>query len=215
MAATAAAAAMAVGTAAEAGTAAVAAVVAVAEAGVAGADPRGRLADPRGAAGPGRAAGSDTAAEGALADARARLAAGQAALLAALVAAGPDPEGFDHGALDATRRALLDKRRADVARRWPALAAEPDFATLFVAWASGRPPEGSHADGQAFALAHRARLGLDARCELLYARGAQRRLVVLVDRGDGGTLVALRAPVLGTVILRSPLRAVDRGHSRP
>ncbi|MBL7491644.1 hypothetical protein I6A60_14675 [Frankia sp. AgB1.9] len=132
------------------------------------------------------------------------MAAGQAALLAALVAGGPDPAGFDRGALDASRQALLDKRRGDVARRWPALAAEPGFAALFVAWAAGRPPEGSYADGLAFGHARRADLGLDARCELLYARAARRRLVVLADRADGGTLVALRAPVLGTVILRSP-----------
>jgi hypothetical protein len=134
--------------------------------------------------------------------ARGRLAIGQAALVAALVAGGPDPAGFAPGALDATRRALLDKRRAEVARRWPALAVEPGFAASFGAWADGRPPRGSHADGLAFGLAHRAGLGLDARRELLRARAERRRLAVLVDRVQGHTLVALRAPVLGTVILR-------------
>ncbi|WP_232425344.1 hypothetical protein [Pseudofrankia inefficax] len=134
--------------------------------------------------------------------ARERLAAGQAALLAALVDGGPDPAGFDQGALDATRRALLDKRRGDVARRWPALAAEPGFAGSFRAWAAGRPTEGSYADGLAFGLAHGADLSTDARRELLRARAQRRRFAVLVDRGDGRTLVALRAPVLGTVIPR-------------
>ncbi|MCK9921680.1 hypothetical protein MXD61_07215 [Frankia sp. AgPm24] len=134
---------------------------------------------------------------------RARLAAGQSALLAALVAGGADPEGFDQEALEATRQALLDKRRAGVARRWPALAAEPEFNARFLSWATGRPPAGAHADGLAFGDAHRDELSEDARVELLRARCARRRLAVLADRTARGALLALRAPGLGVVILRT------------
>jgi hypothetical protein len=56
----------------------------------------------------------------------------------------------------------------------------------------------------------------DTRAELLYDRAAGRRLTIIVDRaagGDadrGGMLVALRAPVLGTLILRAPRRRPGR-----
>ncbi|WP_225438714.1 hypothetical protein [Candidatus Frankia nodulisporulans] len=139
-----------------------------------------------------------------LAAVRARLAAGQSALLAALVAGGGDPEGFDQEALAATRHALLDKRRARVAHRWPTLAAEPEFNARFLSWAAGRPPAGAHADGLGFGDAYRDELSEDARVELLRARCARRRLAVLADRTANGTLLALRTPGLGTVILRTP-----------
>jgi len=152
----------------------------------------------------------------ALDEARARLAVGQAELIAALVAGGRDPAAFDQGALDATRQALLGKRRAGVTRRWPALAAEPGFAELFDVWAAARSPAGSFHDGLAFARAHPAVVSTDTRAELLYDRAAGRRLTIIVDRaagGDadrGGMLVALRAPVLGTLILRAPRRRPGR-----
>ncbi len=136
--------------------------------------------------------------------ARARLAAGQIALVTALVAGGAEPAGFDPGALEATRRVLVDKRRAGVARRWPTLAAEPEFGARFRSWAAGRPPAGAYADGVAFGQAHRDELSEDARVELLRARCVRRRLAVLVDRAAGGALLAVRAPGLGTVILRAP-----------
>jgi len=142
-----------------------------------------------------------------LAGARARLAAGQSALLAALVAGGADPAGFDRDALAATRQALIDKRRSGVARRWPALAMEPGFAAAFAAWAAARPPAGSFDDGLAFGRARPADLSPAARAELLYGRCAARRLAVVLDRAeDGDTLLALRTPVLGTLILRTPGR---------
>ncbi|MCK9894957.1 hypothetical protein [Frankia sp. AgB32] len=134
---------------------------------------------------------------------RARLAVGQSALLTALVAGVADPPGFDPTALDATRQVLLAKRRDSVARHWPALAAEPGFAARFLSWAAGRPPAGARADGLAFGRAHRDILSEDTRVELLRARCAQHRLTVLVDRAAGGTLIALRAPALGVVILRA------------
>ncbi|CAJ62277.1 MULTISPECIES: hypothetical protein [Frankia] len=136
--------------------------------------------------------------------ARARLAVGQSALVAALVAGGADPAGFDPGAMEATRRALVDKRRAGVARRWPTLAAEPEFGVRFQAWAAGRPPAGAYADGVAFGQANRDELSEGARVEVLRARCVRRRLAVLVDRAAGGTLLAVRAPGLGTLILGAP-----------
>src|SRR2546430_544004 len=46
----------------------------------------------------------------------------QTALVAALVAAGPDPAGFDPARLNAARQALLRKRAGEVATPWPRLA---------------------------------------------------------------------------------------------
>lgn len=84
---------------------------------------------------------------------RAELAAAQAALVAALVAGGPLPAGFDPDRVDAARRALLRKRAGEVARAWPLLAGGlgTAFTPRFVRWATGRPPAGSRADGLAFA----------------------------------------------------------------
>ena len=81
------------------------------------------------------------------------LAAAQAALVAALVAGGPLPAGFDTTAVDATRRALLRKRAGEVATAWPLLAASlgTAFTREFMRWAAVRPPTGSTADGLAFA----------------------------------------------------------------
>ncbi|MFI5957257.1 hypothetical protein [Cryptosporangium sp. NPDC051539] len=87
----------------------------------------------------------------------AELAAAQAALVAALVAGGPLPAGFDSRRVDAARRALLRKRAGEVAKAWPLLAGGlgPDYLPRFTQWAGGRPPAGSHADGLAFAQAVR------------------------------------------------------------
>ncbi len=158
--------------------------------------------------------GRDAAESRALEAARTRLARGQSALLRALVAGATDPPAFDpHGfdvlgfdpdALAATRRVLLAKRRDNVARRWPILAADPAFTARFLSWADGRPPAGSWADGLAYGRAHRDTLSEAARVDLLRARCTRRRLAVLVDRAAVGTLIALRAPGLGVVILRAP-----------
>ncbi|WP_425558351.1 hypothetical protein [Cryptosporangium japonicum] len=73
--------------------------------------------------------------------------------MAALVAGGELPAGFDSERVGATRRALLRKRAGEVAKAWPLLAASlgAKFTPLFVQWAAGRPPAGSRADGLAFA----------------------------------------------------------------
>ncbi|MER5336248.1 hypothetical protein [Micromonospora sp. NPDC002717] len=77
------------------------------------------------------------------------LAARQAELVAALVADGPPPPGFDPAALAAARAALLRKRAGDVARHWPLLAAGlgTDWPATFARWAAGRPTTGSLRDG--------------------------------------------------------------------
>jgi hypothetical protein len=81
------------------------------------------------------------------------LAAQQAALVAALVAGGELPAGFDAARVRAATDALLRKRAGEVAARWPALRASmgagwyPAFAT----WAAGRPPMGALRDGWDFA----------------------------------------------------------------
>ncbi len=86
--------------------------------------------------------------------ARARLARDQAALLAALVAGGPPPRGFDPGRLDVQRRVLLAKRAdtvAKVAPELPTILGE-EFHGLFLDYARARPlTEGYHRDASAFA----------------------------------------------------------------
>lgn len=129
--------------------------------------------------------------------ARARLNDRQAALLGALVAAGPPVPGADEAQVAATRHALMDKRRAGVARAWPALAATPGFATRFAAFAAARPPGGSWADGFAFARAIRSELADDARRELLRARCAGRTIAVRVDRPGTGPPDDADAPAPG------------------
>jgi hypothetical protein len=137
--------------------------------------------------------------------ARARLAVRQAELVAALVAGGPVPAGFDHHRVAATHRALVDKRRAAVARAWPALADTPGFADRFAAFAADRPPAGTWSDGIAFAAAVRAELAEDARVELLLATTACRRFALRVDRHPRGpALVLVRLPGLGPRTLTLP-----------
>jgi hypothetical protein len=73
----------------------------------------------------------------------------QAELVAALVAGGPLPAGFDTGRVDAAREALLRKRSGEVATVWPVLAAslDPQWTAAFVGWARGRAPNGPLRDG--------------------------------------------------------------------
>jgi hypothetical protein len=87
------------------------------------------------------------------------LAARQEALVAALVAGGDVPAGFDPARVAAARAALLRKRVGEVARVWPLLAASlaARWPTDFAAWAEGRPPHGPLRDGWDFAR----RLGPD------------------------------------------------------
>jgi len=130
-------------------------------AGVAGAaEPAGAAGSAGVAGGAGRVGGGsarvDASAVAGLAGdgvARAELAARQAELVAALVADGPLPPGFDAARVDAAATALLRKRAGEVGEAWPLLAAAlgPRWKPLFVAWARGRVRAGSFADGFAFA----------------------------------------------------------------
>ncbi|MBP0449961.1 hypothetical protein J5Y04_10425 [Kitasatospora sp. RG8] len=89
-----------------------------------------------------------------LAAARARLAERQEALLAALVAGGPVPPGFDEAQVHAQALGLAHKRRdtaAKVAPELPRLLG-PQYGPLFLAFARRHPQTGGYrADARAFA----------------------------------------------------------------
>lgn len=96
--------------------------------------------------------------------ARHALAARQGAVVAALVAGGPAPAGFEDGRLDATVAVLRHKRRREVASRLPETvrALGPRFDDLFARHADRHPPRGdSRADAVAFVRARRVRRLLD------------------------------------------------------
>jgi hypothetical protein len=147
---------------------------------------------------------------------RERLAAGQAALVRALVAGGPVPGGFDPDRVRATSVALAGKRAREVARTWPALAAElgQEFSGRFLAFAATRPPPargGALADGLAFAraLAARGRLPGNARVEALLAAAhlsrSPARLAATLAGPPRRLVIVLRAPGLGDRCLSLPL----------
>lgn len=98
------------------------------------------------------------------------LARRQAELVAALVAGGPDPSGFDPHRLSATRAALLRTRAGQAAGAWPLLAADlrPDWAATFAARFAGVAPYGAEREGWDLAreLAAAGRLGPGATREL-------------------------------------------------
>src|SRR4051812_47969810 len=79
----------------------------------------------------------------------------QAALVAALVAGGPLPDGFDQRRLATAAAALRRKRAQEAARAWPMLAASAgeSWATEFARWAAERPSQGSFVDGWEYARA--------------------------------------------------------------
>jgi len=101
------------------------------------------------------------------------LAARQAALVAALVVGDPVPAGFDPGAIEATRRALLRKRAAEAAKVWPMLAAAlgDGWTSTFSVHRAGTEPLGALRDGwdlarslcESGALPRSAREELDSR----------------------------------------------------
>ncbi|GAA4978080.1 hypothetical protein WHI96_14845 [Pseudonocardia tropica] len=98
------------------------------------------------------------------------LARRQSELVAALVAGGPDPAGFDAVRLAATRAALLRKRAGLVAAAWPLLAVDAgaDWQARFDARFDGVAPYGPEREGWDLAreLAAAGRLGVGARREL-------------------------------------------------
>jgi hypothetical protein len=141
-------------------------------------------------------------AQGGIAELRDR----QAALVAALVAGGELPSGFAAGGpVAASAEALGRKRAGEVARAWPLLAAAigPDWTRSFTAWAAGRAPAGSFADGLAYAreLAARGELPSLARSELAAAEvrfvAGRRRRLPAVRRVPGGVLVQVGGRIRG------------------
>jgi hypothetical protein len=98
------------------------------------------------------------------------LAERQAALVAALVADGTPPAGFDPAMLDAARRAQLRKRAGEAAKMWPLLAASlgPRWQRAFAAHRAGHEPVGALRDGwdMARALRERGELAAGAAAEL-------------------------------------------------
>jgi hypothetical protein len=95
---------------------------------------------------------------------RTDLAARQAELVAALVAGGPLPAGFDPERLEASRRALLRKRAGLAAKAWPVLAATlgPGWPGVFAGDRAGTEPVGGLRDGWDVARALRSRGELPA-----------------------------------------------------
>ena len=77
------------------------------------------------------------------------LASRQAALVAALVAGGPVPTGFDARLVGVAELALRRKRAGQVAAVWPHLAASlgDRWTDRFTRWARGRPTRGALRDG--------------------------------------------------------------------
>jgi hypothetical protein len=127
----------------------------------------------------------------------------QAQLVAALVAGGPVPAGFDACRLAVARRALLRKRAGETAAVWPLMAASLgcDWPRAFAAHAEGRPPAGALRDGWDLARALHARGALG---DLAAVELAEREVALRYDghsaprprRGPSvrrvGTLVVLR-----------------------
>jgi hypothetical protein len=95
------------------------------------------------------------------AESRRRLAEAQARVVAALVAGGDLPDGFDEQRMRAQAASLVAKRRSIVARIRPdaAIAAGPDLAAEFAAYARSRtaPPPNYRTDADDFAAWLRAR----------------------------------------------------------
>jgi len=106
------------------------------------------------------------------------LAARQAQLVAALVADGPLPAGFDAVRVGAARRALLRKRAGEAAKAWPVLAAAlgPRWGPAFAADRAGTEPVGGLREGWDVArgLRRRGELPVAAAAELA-AREAELR----------------------------------------
>ncbi len=130
----------------------------------------------------------------------AELLAGQIALVRTLTAGEDSPAGFAADRIEATRAALIDKRRLAVGEHWPALAETPGFHDGFAAVVARLPPTTTWADAHAYAQTHNGTLGVEARAELLLAATAGRRWALAASR-RGGLLVAIRLPLLGLLIL--------------
>lgn len=138
---------------------------------------------------------------------RPSLATQQAALVAALLAGGEAPPGFDAEQLRAAGASLARKRTQAVARAWPGLARGLGhrFAERFVAYARTTPlPRhgGPLADGRLFAR------WLAARGELPDVARLQALGIDLRYRITSKGMVPRRGLALGVTWLTQPLRLV-------
>jgi hypothetical protein len=133
-----------------------------------------------------------------LGSARMALALKQSALVAALVADGAVPSGFNPEHVSAVRRGLTRKRLGGVAHHFPGLAAgvraDPGLMELFRDWHFKNPREaGEQSDGGSLADGVRLMGFLDAAGRLPAA--ATRELLLLrmeTDSGPGGSRTAAR-----------------------
>jgi hypothetical protein len=137
-------------------------------------------------------------------EARERLGQQQAALVRALTGRGEAPPGFVEGQVETAARSLASKRRQEVARAWPALAAclGEKFVERFDRFAAETPlpaEGGPLADGRALARALRAEeLSDEARAEVFW--------VDLRWRSVPAGLVPRRVVVMRAVWLRQKRR---------
>jgi len=122
------------------------------------------------------------------------LARRQKELIRALVAGDPLPPGFDSATIDATRTALLRKRAAEIAARYPAVpsALGERYDELFDRWASDRPKTSTAADAKAFYEAVRRAGELDATHPGLPGQ----RMPYMAEARN--SLVRFRSPLRGT-----------------
>jgi DMSO/TMAO reductase YedYZ molybdopterin-dependent catalytic subunit len=122
------------------------------------------------------------------------LARRQKELIRALVAGDPLPPGFDSVTIDATRTALLRKRAAEIAARYPAVpsALGERYDELFDRWASDRPKTSTAADAKAFYEAMRRAGELDATHPGLPGQ----RMPYMAEARN--SLVRFRSPLRGT-----------------
>jgi hypothetical protein len=136
------------------------------------------------------------------------LGARQRALVAALVAGGPIPAGFDEHLVEVAREALRRKRAGEVAHHWPLLVAGfgDGWMPAFARWASGRAPLGGLRDGWDLARSLRAdgRLAGSAAEELVAREVSwrydgesppRRRRLPAARRAGGGVVVQVAGRV--------------------
>lgn len=132
--------------------------------------------------------------------ARQQVAAVQRALVAALIGDGEAPAGFDAAGVARAARSLRAKRRAAVAKTWPAVASElgATFKAAFEEFAACRPvgDDGPVQDGRRFAehLLRRGALGDGGRCELLAHRATRGVPLRATRLSNGSIVIALRTP---------------------
>jgi hypothetical protein len=139
---------------------------------------------------------------------RERLAAGQTALIDALAGYAVPPPGFDVSRVELAGQTLLSKRAKSIAKLWPnlAIALEADFSSLFNEFALHHPvdPNGPASEAFAFARWLDARRSLPPSASAEFVEAQLRRgppIALRMRRSDGGFIVGVRLPLLGSRVL--------------